>query len=144
MGYATVSNVEARNRSRKLGVYPNPSVPDVIDFLEQSQSEIDGILEQKGYSLPIPTEGASIAWRFLTAANANGAWALMEESAPSSTSKKEARAAYNASLKMLETAQVILGIPKEIERTKPRGPGVSRPPTTAKGNEPYFSRFMES
>lgn len=143
MPYATLADVEAKNRSRKLGVNPNPSIQDVIEFLQTSSGEIDAILLQKGYSLPVPASGASAAWSVLRAANANGAWAQMEESAPSSSVKKEARNAYNESLKMLATAEMIVGIPKDVERARPRGPGISRPATTAKPNTPYFDRGME-
>ena len=139
--YATVEEVEALNRSRTLGVGTNPTEEDVKLFLEQSAAEIDGLVSQKGYAIPIPTS-ATTAFNTLKAINAEGGLAKMEESSPSSSIKIDARNAYNKSLKMLESAEAIVGAPKDVDRVKPRGPGLTRPPTTALGNTPYFSRGM--
>jgi hypothetical protein len=139
--YAGIADVEALNRAREIGKGNNPTASDVAFYLEISAAEINGIILQKGYQLPIPSN-ATGALQMLRGINAKGAWYQMEEASPSSQNKENAEKAYQASLEMLRTAELLMSVPKETERTRPRGPGLNVPRAGNLESDPFFHRRM--
>lgn len=127
MTYADVNDVQALNRARVIGQGDNPNESDVLFYLEVTAAEIDAILLDKGYQLPIPSEATS-AWNMLRRINAQGAAMEMEQASPSSRGADRYKKIYEESLAMLRTADLVMNVPKADGRAKPRGPGVTTPP----------------
>lgn len=145
MSYASWPDVAALNKARKLGAGENPTEGDVQFYCENSAAEINAILLNKGYGLPIPAE-ATEALALLRKINAEGGLVQMEKASPTRDGKQltSAEASYAASLKDLREATEVLGIPKETGRSRPRGPGVTTAPPSNDPcqTRPYFSRQM--
>lgn len=142
MPYAIVADVEALNRGRKLGVGSNPTTDDVGLFLELTAGEIDSILLNRGYSLPIATtsEGAT---RLLRMINARGALLLTEDASPTpSANVDRLRKEWEADLEKLGEATFSLDAPLSVERTRPRGPGLTSPKPGTLESEPFFTRHQ--
>jgi hypothetical protein len=140
MAYASLSDVQALNSARVYTASSQPATSQVGLFLDNKAAEIDSILVEKGYSLPVPST-ASSALLFLRNLNALGAWADVEVSAPASPNKDIAQAMWSSSLDMLKAAQTILDIPKNQTRSGPRGPGVTVPPITDQPYDPLNTPF---
>lgn len=125
--YATLGDVQALNAARNLTATSVPNSSQVAQFLQFSGAQIDSILVEKGYSLPVPTT-ATAALMLLERVNAQGGYAMTERSAAASPHADTAEKAYAAALEMLEAASTILDIPKSVARSSPRGPGLTVPP----------------
>lgn len=144
MAYASLPDVAALNAARVYTASSQPATAQVGLFLDNKAAEIDSILVEKGYSLPVPYT-ASSALLFLRNLNAVGAWADVEVSAPSSQSRDMAQAMWSSSLQMLKAANTILDIPKDETRASPRGPGLTVPAgITDQPYDPYFTQFDTS
>lgn len=141
MSYATISDVQGLNAARTIGASSTPNASQVGRFIDMTAAEIDSILVQKGYSLPIPTM-ASSALSYLSHVNALGAWQMTEQSSPNSPHLPLAVTMYANALKMLGDADQVLDIPKSAGRSAPRGPGFTVPPVGFVAT-PYFTRRME-
>jgi hypothetical protein len=127
IAYAGASDVVAFNKGRVPGVGQNPSLTDIKFYLETVAAEIDGILIDKGYQLPIATN-ATGALLMLRRINAQGAALEVEQASPSSSHLERFRKAYEESIDMLKTADLVMNVAKSDERAKPRGPGVTVAP----------------
>lgn len=134
--YATLSDVEAYNAARTLTATSIPNTTQVQRFLELTAAELDAILIQKGYALPIATE-ATGALLLLAAANAKGAWMMTERSSPSSPHLQEAQAAWEDAKNMLRAADQVMEASKNTGRSQPRGPGQTTPPNGIGQNWPH-------
>jgi hypothetical protein len=159
MSYCSVQDVAALNVARTLGQGNNPTTAQVQIYINMVAGEIDAILTNKGYTVPVsPLYPEAV--NFLNGINAKGAWALMEAASPTSTNLDRAEKAYAEALKMLNDAQTIMDVPKDVARAEPRGPGVTTPPGVQQGetfdpvrpwgghqrrhtSAPLFSRNME-
>lgn len=135
--YASVEDVQSLAVARKIGQGNNPTETDVETYLALSESEINGILVNKGYVVPVAESTQALAT--LRRINAEGAVAKMEEAIANGPNQASSEARYQRSLQSLASAMTVLLAPKNIERSKPRGPGVTnvRPPV---GEEPFFTR----
>lgn len=139
--YASIEDVLARNRQRTFTATSVPNASDVHGFLRQTAGELEALLIQKGYNLPIATTAVR-AWEYLRGLNALGAHVLVEQSAP--TTRREqleaARLMWKDGLRMLAAAESVLDIPRQISRSGARGPGVT--PAPAQAATAYFTRDM--
>ena len=81
MAYATIADVQRRVRPRQFTGSSNPTLEDVTAFLDDAAAELDGILLGRGYVLPVRPQ-ATVALGVLRRANAIGAWAMVEQAAP--------------------------------------------------------------
>lgn len=140
--YASVSDVEALNRARKLGVNNTPTADDVVVFLELRAGEINSILLNKGYSVPVDPTFAPAAFNLLRAINAKGAQLSVEESSPTAPNLDRVRKEWEGSLEKLESAAFSLDAPIDRERARPRGPGLTTPLPSTLESEPFFRRGM--
>ena len=140
--YASLEDVLARNRQRSFTATSVPNASDVQGFLRQTAGEIDALLTQKGYALPIPTTAVR-AWEYLRSLNALGAHVLVEQSA--TTTRREsleaARLMWKDAMRMLSAADSVLDIPRDVGRSSARGPGVTAPPPAQMATA-YFTRDM--
>lgn len=164
--YCSVADVQALNFARTIGVGSNPGPSQVWTFINMTAGEIDAVLTTKGYSVPVNIASFPEAFAILNSANAKGAWAMMEYSAPNSIHAEAAKAAYDLALKLLSEAKFSLDTPTDVTRAQPRGPWATFQPTgnvydptlaniNQTGNgivnsdgfsnpaDPYFSRQME-
>lgn len=140
MPYALVADVEALNRARKLGAGATmPTADDVALYLELAQGEIDGILVNKGYQLPIP-QTATVARSLLRDLNAKGALMRLEKASPSAPNVDRVEKEYDTGLEKLADSSYTLPIPLETERARPRGPGLNVPRPSTLESEPFFRR----
>lgn len=114
------------NKARVIGQGNNPTLYDLQVYINMSAAEIDAILTNKGYSVPVSSSYPA-AVNFLNGINARGALALMEEASPSSINLDRAQKAYDDAKRMLVDAQSIMDAPKDVARAEPRGPGVTTP-----------------
>lgn len=140
IGYSSVDDVQARNRARVISPTSVPCASDVAVYLAMTAGEINALLTQKGYQLPVPTAAAA-AWDYLRNINSLGAWSLMEQAAQSSPHVKQAVDSYQQALKMLADADTVLDIPRVDTVTMPRGPGFTTP-HVGQVQKPYFRRNM--
>lgn len=119
--------------------------------------EIDAVLTNKGYSVPVPPTYPE-AYNFLNNINAHIALHLMERAAPTSRILEHAAGSHQSMMQMLVDAETIMDVPKDVQRAEPRGPGVTTAgnvsdhayqPTGPFGrtrdcsNAPMFTRSME-
>lgn len=139
MSYASVKDVTALAPTRKLGKGGNPTEADVKVYLELAESEIDAILVNKGYAVPVSETDSPQAFAFLRRVVAQGAVAQLEEAAGNGPNIERSRKTYNKSLSDISEAVEIMDAAQNTERSKPRGPGVTTVQPTP-GNEPMFSR----
>jgi hypothetical protein len=123
--YATVSDVEALAPYRKIGEGNNPSQRDVEVILELVEAEINAILVNKGYQVPVEKAEAPLAFQFLRRIVAQGAVAQIEQSAGNGPNVERSEKVYQQSLKLIVEAREIMVAPQNQERDKPRGPGVT-------------------
>lgn len=137
--YATVGDVEALAPTRKLGQGNNPTAAQVLTYIELAEAEINAILVNKGYSIPVSKTEAPLAFQFLRRITAQGAVAQLEASSANGSDRDRTENVYQASLKQLSEAREIMDAPQNVERDKPRGPGVTHVIPTAE-NAPMFSR----
>lgn len=142
MPYALVADVEALNRARKLGVNNTPTVDDVALFLELRAGEINSILLNKGYSVPVDAALAPESFNLLRSVNAKGAQLSVEESSPTSPNLDRVRKEWEGGLEKLEDAAFTLDAPIDRERARPRGPGLTAPLPSTLESEPFFRRDM--
>lgn len=140
--YASVSDVEALNRARKLGVNNTPTADDVLLFLELRAGEMNSVLLNKGYAVPVEVADAPTAFNLLRAINAKGAQLSVEESSPTSPNIDRVRGEWEAGLAQLEDAAFTLDAPIDRERARPRGPGLTAPLPSTLESEPFFRRDM--
>lgn len=138
--YCSVKDVEASAPTYKLGQGQTPTPSDVLGYIEGVESEINAILTNKGYAVPVEESAAPLAFRFVRWIATQGAVAQLYASASSPPQQTaEAKKTYAANLKLLSEARSVMDAPQNAERTKPRGPGVTTV-EAAPGNEPFFSR----
>jgi hypothetical protein len=138
--YCSVDDVRALAPSRKLGEGNNPTQANVQSYIEGVEAEINGVLTLKGYSVPVLKAQAPLAFALLRRVTSQGAAAQLEASAGNNPAAAErTEKVYVAALKQLSTADEILDAAQNVERSKPRGPGVTNV-SPAPGNAPFFSR----
>jgi hypothetical protein len=142
--YASVADVQSLVPVRKFGQGSNPSGTDVQLYLELVEAEVHAILVQKGYAVPV-AETNTAAFALLRRICALGAVAQVEASAGNGPNIDRTRITYEAEKSRLEDAHFVMNAPKDEERAKPRGPGVTTVPLpedveTGEGVEPFFKR----
>ena len=159
-GYCTPSDVASLNRARAaaIGVGNNPTFQDLQGYILMTAGEIDAILTNKGYTVPVNSASYPAAGALLNMVNAKGAYAMMEEASPSSQNLDRALAAWEAAKKMLADAKFVLDAPQDMARSEPRGPWVTTQPTgrvydptfgkresghSDNPRDPYFSRQQQ-
>src|SRR5690242_3553316 len=111
MAYATISDVVSLEPARTYGASTIPNTTQVAEYLDNRAAEIDAVLIEKGYAMPVP-DTASSALILLRKINAQGAWADVSSGAPGSPYKESAPKAYASALEMLKAANTVLDMPK--------------------------------
>jgi hypothetical protein len=166
-GYCSASTVASLNKARVIGVGQNPTLADVNNYIIMAAGQIDGVLLNKGYSVPINTASYPEVEGLLAWVNATGAAFMMEDAMPTNPAAADrAKAAWDAALKMLADAEWVLDVPTETARAEVRAPyiswqppGTTFDPTYAGGNmnsgdgmssssttnprDPYFARGLQ-
>lgn len=138
MPYCTRSDVASLNKARVIGSGNNPTLDDVDVYISMTAAEIDSILVNKGYVVPVNVASSPETGALLNAINAKGAYWMMEEASPNSPNLDRARAAWEAAKKMLADAKFVLNAPQDVQRSEPRGPWVTFQPT-GEVFDPMFS-----
>lgn len=128
-GYCTASDVASLNKARQIGQGNNPTLTDVNGYIEMTAGQIDAILVNKGYSVPVNTASNPEAEGLLSWVNATAAWKMMEEASPNSPNIDRAARAADAAMKMLADAQFVMDLPMNQARAEPRGPWITFTPT---------------
>lgn len=131
MAYATVAHVNSYNVGRSYSATSHPTASQVIQYLEDSQGEIDTILTEVGYDLPVP-DGATSALFYLRGVNALHAAYKVEESAQASERREQYRLMWEAAKKALGTVE-LTGVAKSSDQTRPR---------FSTASPPFFTRDM--
>lgn len=143
MAYCIAADVEALNRARKIGQGSNqPTAADVTVYIELAAGEIDAILINKGYVVPVPQTSVT-ATQLLRGINAKGALVLLEKASPAAPNIDRTEKEYELQLDKLRSADFSLDATQAVERTRPRGPGLTVPASTGLESEPFFRRGME-
>lgn len=129
MAYATASDVAARNKALVLGVGQNPTVSDVTGFIDQVATELDAILLNKGYTVPVDPANTE-AYSFMGALNILGALVLTGEAAPTTPPALDRwRQDWERAKERLEQAKTVLDAPQDTQRIEARGPWLTSHPT---------------
>jgi hypothetical protein len=145
LNYATVADVQALTPARKFGQGTNPTNANVHLYIELAEATINGVLIQKGYVVPVSETESPVAFSLLRRICLQGAVAQIEVSSGNGPNIERTRAVYEKSLERLEDARFVLNAPKDEERAKPRGPGVTQVAAledneVGEGREPFFKR----
>lgn len=117
--YATVDDVIRLVQGRTFTASSKPSVGDVVDWLNMSAREIDGLLRRGGYGLPVATT-ATGALALLAHGNALGAACLVESSAPTSNRQQMACKLYETFKKSVLAGDLELDAGKDSSNSSPR------------------------
>lgn len=130
MGYCTPSDVSALNKAMVIGVGQNPTFADLQTYIDLSAGEIDAILLEKGWEVPVNTASWPEAGALLRTINARGGQALMEESAPASRNIDRAQKAWEDAKQMLSSSTFTIDADIEPRRAQVRGPYVTYRPSS--------------
>lgn len=121
MGYATVADIERYNPARApFSAQTKPSATQVIGLIGDAQAEVETVLTQNGYAVPIPTT-ATVAYALTIAAVAQRAAYLVEQVAPTSNREQQYKTMSDQAMKMLLAAE-LPSLDKDGS-SLPRGPG---------------------
>jgi hypothetical protein len=133
--YATVAHVQALVPYRDFSAPTSiPNATQVTQYLDETAAELDAILRNKGYVVPVPT-GATSTLKLLEGYNAIGAWAAVESAAQASDRRDDARAMWEAAKKMLEDSELELdALARDADLALPR---------FASAPTPFFSRLQD-
>ncbi len=128
MAYCAVTDVQSLIKARVLGQGKNPTSGDVTGYIAWIAAELDAILIEKGYAVPLDPAYTD-AYTYLTRLNALGAAMMTEEASPQSVNLDRLRADYMAAKEKLEKARTVMNVPQDMQRAGPRGPGLTMFPT---------------
>jgi hypothetical protein len=137
-GYCSIAQVQARNAARTLSATSQPNVAQVQQFILDTAAELDAILINKGYVVPV-SPAYPEAFSLMSGLNAIGAWYMMENSAGVSPNLDRARSAWEEAKGTLERAQTVMDAPKNQDRAGPRAPWLTWQPSGE-----YFDPFAVS
>ncbi len=127
--YCSVLDVLARNAARTVTASSVPNIAQVQQMVIDAAAEINAILVNKGYLIPIISGSNPDAFAVLHSLNATGGWAMMELAAPNSTTKDAAAKAWEAAKTMLSDQAFVLNAPQDVLRTEPRAPWITAQPS---------------
>jgi hypothetical protein len=143
--YATVDQVRGMNLGRP--VMPAASVPSgkteiteeqVVGYLEETAGVLDGILRERGYSVPVSPTTAPFAFKTLEGYNAIGAAYRVEMAAKNSDRREEARKMWESAQKMLSEGTVEFDAERDTALGMPLGGYGPR----SSAATPFFTRNM--
>lgn len=129
MPYCSVLDAQSRNAARTVTPSSVPNIAQVQQFVADAAAEINGILVNKGYQIPIISASNPDAFALLHSLNVTGAWSMMEAAAPNSPNLDRAAKAWDEAKKMLGDAKFVLNAPQDMARSEPRGPWQTFQPT---------------
>jgi hypothetical protein len=131
--YATLANVSALAAKRVFTATSVPNASQVAMFLEDAQSEVDGILAGDGYQVPVPTT-ATISIGLLRRIVTLGAWAQVEKSAQVSDNAKDVLAMWESA-----RTELVKGTLQLADAPRLGGENFARSQAAA---TPFFTRDM--
>ena len=117
--YATVDDVVRLAQGRTFTASSRPAVSDVVDWLNLSAAEINGLLRRMGYEVPVPT-GATGALALLAHGNALGAACMVETAAPVPNRTSMACKLYDTFKKSVLSGDLELDAAKDAANSAPR------------------------
>lgn len=129
VGYCTQAEVQALNMARPIGIGSNPGPSQVAMYIMMVAGEIDAVLTQKGYEVPVNVASWPSAGALLMSINAKGAAWMVEEAAPNSINVDRAKVAYDQALKLLSDAKFAMDADMEETRVETRAPFLTYQPT---------------
>ena len=131
-GYCSASDVASLNKPRAVAwnTAGNVTTTDVDGYIMMIQGQIDAVLVNKGYSVPVNTASFPEVAGLLAGVNAQGAAWLAEAASPQVNPDQVTRAklAYDMAMAALEAAQFTLDIPVDNDRAQVRAPYVTYQP----------------
>ena len=128
--YCSVFDVQSRNAARPVTASSTPNLAQVQQFVIDAAAELNAILINKQYAVPIYSASSPNAFAVLHSMNVTGGWAKMEQSAPTSPNVDRASVAWEKAKEMLADAKFVLSdAPQDMSRAEPRGPWVTAQPT---------------
>lgn len=122
MSYATLADVQARDPSRTYTASSVPNATQVGMFILDTAAELDGILSSLQYAVPVSTS-ATVALGMLRGFNALGANCLVQEAAPTSRDRDQARELWEDCKKALRAGDIVLPDASADSGGLPLGPG---------------------
>jgi hypothetical protein len=79
MGYADAGSVQARMPQFQLSATSKPSLDDVPELIKDAEQELNAILANLGYSVPIDPVVSPLSWQIVVAMTAYGTiWRILE------------------------------------------------------------------
>jgi len=132
--YCSASDVASLNkpRAQSWGLAGNVTVTDVDGYIVMVAGQIDALLSKQGYSVPVNTASFPEAEGMLAYVNATGANYMVEKASPATGGGQtidRAKAAFDAAMQMLSSANFAFDIPVNKARAEPRGPWITYQPT---------------
>lgn len=108
-----------------------PTATQVGELMTDAEAQVEDALIGAGYAVPVPTT-ATVAHRLVQAAVAKCTVASIEEVAPTSERRRQAREMCDRALKMIRDGE-LPGLDKDAGESAPR---------SGFGASPYFDRDM--
>ena len=131
--YCNTSDVASMNKPRAAAwnTANNVTTTDVNGYIMMISGQIDAVLVNKGYSVPVNTASFPEVEGLLAGVNAQGAAWLVEAASPQVNPEQVARAklAYDMAMAALEASKFSLGVPIDVQRAQVRAPYVTFQPT---------------
>lgn len=117
--YATASDVAELNRARVFTASSRPTASEVGRYLDLTAAELDGIIREHGYALPVATTATS-ALMLLAHGNALGAAWMVEQGAEVSDRLDMAYKAWQDFKKSVAAGVLALDDPADLTSGVPR------------------------
>jgi hypothetical protein len=130
--YCSASDVASLNKPRSVAwnTANNVTTTDVNGFIMMIAGQIDAVLVNKGYTVPVNTASNPDVEGLLAGLNAQGAAWLVERASPQVNPQQvtEAKLAYDTAMAALEMAKFTPNIPVDVARAQVRAPYVTYTP----------------
>ena len=131
-GYCTGSDVASLNKPQAAAwnTANNVTTTDVNGYIMMIAGQIDAVLVNKGYQVPVNTASSPEVAGLLAGVNAQGAAWLALAASPQVNPDQITRAkvAYDMAMAALEAAQFTLDVPVNNQRAQVRAPYVTFQP----------------
>lgn len=133
MAYATIIHLVYHHQARaSYGASTVPNASAAAMALDEAAAHLDFSLTKAGYDSPLAASVPSAVKTFFQRANAMGALAMLEVSAPQGHNRDDFQAMFKEALKAIESGQMP-GMERSADESRPR----ANSPATA-----YFSLDM--
>lgn len=133
LGYCTPSDAASLNKARATGMSApgQPNLTDVQGYIVMIAGQMDAIMLNKGYQVPVSVASYPEVAGFLSWVNAQGAAWMWEVSSPAPNGSEidRLRDSFDKAVQMLTDGKFAMDIPAEVSRAGVRAPFITYQPS---------------